>query len=129
MIGCSSDHFSSLTILCFSLSDKKFIIAVMGQTVTLPCQALSSNNPIIAAEWSRVDLEPKYVLYYQDYKLFPYYQHPSFKNRVHLKDRKMKDKDMSLILKNVTINDTGTYELCREEGSRGCGKYCDSPRP
>uniref|UniRef100_A0AAX7VTN2 Ig-like domain-containing protein n=2 Tax=Astatotilapia calliptera TaxID=8154 RepID=A0AAX7VTN2_ASTCA len=105
-----SRHISTI-YLSVVPSNKKIIIAVMGQTVTLPCQALSSNNPIIAAEWSRVDLEPKYVLYYQDYKLFPdYHQHPSFKNRVHLKDRKMKDKDMSLILKNVTINDTGTYE-------------------
>ncbi|KAL4008362.1 hypothetical protein ACER0C_002214 [Sarotherodon galilaeus] len=91
-------------------SNKKIIIAVMGQRVTLPCRALSSNNPIIAAEWSRADLEPKYVLFYKDYKLFPDYQHPSFKNRVNLKDRQMKNKDMSLILKNVTINDTGTYE-------------------
>uniref|UniRef100_A0AAZ1X6D7 Ig-like domain-containing protein n=1 Tax=Oreochromis aureus TaxID=47969 RepID=A0AAZ1X6D7_OREAU len=91
-------------------SNKKFIIAVMGQMVTLPFRALSSNNPIIAAEWSRADLEPKYVLFYRDYKLFPDYQHASFKDRVHLKDRQMKDKDMSLILKNVTINDTGTYE-------------------
>ncbi|CAI5660115.1 unnamed protein product [Oreochromis niloticus] len=94
-------------------SNKKIIIAVIGQRVTLPCRALNSKNPIIAVEWSRADLEPKYVLFYQDYKLFPnskYYQHPSYKNRVHLKDRQLKDKDVSLILKNVTINDTGTYE-------------------
>ncbi|XP_039859961.1 uncharacterized protein LOC120716515 isoform X2 [Simochromis diagramma] len=110
-IASPTSHHISTIYLSVIPSNKKIIIAVMGQTVTLPCRALISNNPIIAAEWSRVDLERKYVLYYQDYKLFPdYHQHPSFKNRVHLKDRKMKDKDMSLILKNVTINDTGTYE-------------------
>ncbi|XP_019210456.1 uncharacterized protein LOC109199604 [Oreochromis niloticus] len=94
-------------------SNKKIIIAVLGQTVTLPCRALSSKNPIIAVEWSRADLEPKYVLFYQDYKLFPHsrcYHHPSYENRVILKDRQMKDRDISLILKNVTINDTGPYE-------------------
>uniref|UniRef100_I3JM91 Uncharacterized LOC109199604 n=1 Tax=Oreochromis niloticus TaxID=8128 RepID=I3JM91_ORENI len=108
----ASRHISTIYLNVVP-SNKKIIIAVMGQRVTLPCRALNSKNPIIAVEWSRADLEPKYVLFYQDYKLFPnsrYYQHPPYKNRVHLKDRQMKDKDMSLILKNVTINDTGTYE-------------------
>uniref|UniRef100_A0A669BFH3 Ig-like domain-containing protein n=1 Tax=Oreochromis niloticus TaxID=8128 RepID=A0A669BFH3_ORENI len=78
--------------------------------VTLTCRAPSNN--IIVVEWSRADLGKEYVLMYRDELFVPDEQHPSFKNRVDLQDRQMKDGDVSLILKNVMISDTGTYE-CR----------------
>ncbi|MEQ2233144.1 hypothetical protein ILYODFUR_018954 [Ilyodon furcidens] len=65
-----------------------------------------------AAEWSRTDLEPEYVLHYRNEQVLPSLQHPSFKNRVDLQDRKMKDGDASLVLKNVSTDDRGTYQ-CR----------------
>uniref|UniRef100_A0A3Q4I919 Ig-like domain-containing protein n=1 Tax=Neolamprologus brichardi TaxID=32507 RepID=A0A3Q4I919_NEOBR len=81
-----------------------------GQSVTLTCRAPNSNIPITVVEWSRADLKEEYVLMYRDGHLYADGQHPSFKNRVDLQDRQMKDGDVSLILKDVTINDTGTYE-------------------
>ncbi|XP_042072850.1 uncharacterized protein LOC102307756 [Haplochromis burtoni] len=66
----------------------------------------------MTVEWSRLDLGDQYVLLYRDGHFNSHNQHPSFKNRVDLQDRQMKDGDVSLILKNVTINDAGTYE-CR----------------
>uniref|UniRef100_A0A3P9AV62 Immunoglobulin V-set domain-containing protein n=1 Tax=Maylandia zebra TaxID=106582 RepID=A0A3P9AV62_9CICH len=56
------------------------------------------------------DLESEYVLLYRDNLSIPEYQHPSFKNRVDLQDRQMKDGDVSVILRDVTVSDTGTYE-------------------
>uniref|UniRef100_A0A668RUQ4 Ig-like domain-containing protein n=1 Tax=Oreochromis aureus TaxID=47969 RepID=A0A668RUQ4_OREAU len=94
----------------FPLSDQKNITAVSGQNVTLTCRA--PNNNLIAVNWSRADLGEKYVLLYRDGHFEPHNQHPSLKNRVDLQGRQMKDGDVSLILKNVTTNDTGTYE-CR----------------
>uniref|UniRef100_A0A3P9AV04 Ig-like domain-containing protein n=1 Tax=Maylandia zebra TaxID=106582 RepID=A0A3P9AV04_9CICH len=82
-----------------------------GQDVTLTCRAPNNNN-IIVVEWSRADLESEYVILYRDGHFVPDHQHPSFKNRVDLQDRQMKDGDVSLILENVTIDDNGTYE-CR----------------
>ncbi|XP_030580098.1 CD276 antigen homolog [Archocentrus centrarchus] len=90
---------------------EKTITAESGQNITLPCQA-PNNKKIIVVEWSRADLETDYVLLYRDEQLAPEEQHPSFKDRVDLQDRQMKDGDVSLILKDVMVNDTGIYE-CR----------------
>uniref|UniRef100_A0A8C9XUC3 Ig-like domain-containing protein n=1 Tax=Sander lucioperca TaxID=283035 RepID=A0A8C9XUC3_SANLU len=86
-----------------------------GDDAILPFKTKSS----ITVEWSRPDLEPEYVLLTIDGHLDPTYQHPSFKDRVELVDRDLKDRDVSLTLKNVSSIDNGTYE-CRvkPDGSR-----------
>uniref|UniRef100_A0A3Q4HY83 Ig-like domain-containing protein n=1 Tax=Neolamprologus brichardi TaxID=32507 RepID=A0A3Q4HY83_NEOBR len=106
------------SLLCIvSLSGQKNFTAESGQNVTLTCQARKN---IQTVKWSRADLGDEYVFLYRDGRETLVHQHPSFKDRVDLKDKQMKDGDVSLILKNVTINDTGTYE-CRvvETGTSG----------
>ncbi|XP_029932345.1 myelin protein zero-like protein 2 isoform X2 [Myripristis murdjan] len=92
------------------LSTKALILTAQpGDDVTLSCQA--PDVDITAAEWSRTDLKKEeYVFFYQDEHTDSFKQHPSFKNRVELKDREMKNGDLSVILKNVKKNDSGTYE-------------------
>uniref|UniRef100_A0A669F398 Ig-like domain-containing protein n=1 Tax=Oreochromis niloticus TaxID=8128 RepID=A0A669F398_ORENI len=87
-------------------------LSFTGQNISLPCGAPTNNKQILAVQWSRADLKEKYVLLYRDEVFVPDNQHPAFKNRVDLQDRQMKDGDVSLILKNVTAADNGTYE-CR----------------
>ncbi|XP_014835259.1 PREDICTED: programmed cell death 1 ligand 1-like [Poecilia mexicana] len=96
-----------------SLTDTvhKNISAVPGQIVSLPCR-LPNNKPAVVVQWTRPDLEPEYVLLFRDEQPDPENQHPSFRKRVELQDRRMEDGDVSLLLSNVTTNDTGTYE-CR----------------
>uniref|UniRef100_A0A669EB94 Ig-like domain-containing protein n=1 Tax=Oreochromis niloticus TaxID=8128 RepID=A0A669EB94_ORENI len=113
-IWFSSGELSSLFVILTQISCcicEHLNITSGHKNVTLTCQA-PNNNTIIIVEWSRADLGDKYVLLYRNERFDPDNQHPSFKNRVDLKDRQMKDGDVSLILKDVTINDTGTYE-CR----------------
>ncbi|KAL4008594.1 hypothetical protein ACER0C_002446 [Sarotherodon galilaeus] len=101
---------SIIDLVVFS-PEQNNITAESGQDVTLPCRP--PNNIIITAvKWNRDDLDTEFVLLYRDEQFVPDDQHPSFKNRVDLQDRQMKDGDVSLILKDLTINDTGTYE-CR----------------
>ncbi|XP_019212304.1 V-set domain containing T-cell activation inhibitor 1 isoform X2 [Oreochromis niloticus] len=103
----------AVTVLCSADSQgQKIITAESGQNTTLTCRAPDNNNNIIVVEWSRADLGKEYVLMYRGGRFVPDDQHPFFKNRVDLQDRQMKDGDVSLILKNVTINDAGKYE-CR----------------
>ncbi|CAI5660030.1 unnamed protein product [Oreochromis niloticus] len=90
--------------------DQKIITAEPGEDATLPCRAPNNSSSISIVEWSRADLQDEYVLLYRDELFDPENQHQSFKNWVDLQDRQMKDGDVSLILKNVTINDNGTYE-------------------
>ncbi|XP_035771368.1 programmed cell death 1 ligand 1-like [Neolamprologus brichardi] len=96
-------------VLVFVSADEKVLKAEPRQNVTLPCRA-PDKNPAIAVEWTKSDLRAEHVLLYRDEQFDIDDQHPSFKNRVDLQDRQMKDGDVSLILNNVTINDTGTYK-------------------
>uniref|UniRef100_A0A3Q0RFT4 Ig-like domain-containing protein n=1 Tax=Amphilophus citrinellus TaxID=61819 RepID=A0A3Q0RFT4_AMPCI len=90
---------------------KKIITAESGQNVTLTCEAPKyNNNTIRAVEWRRADLGTEHVLLYRDGHFELSNQHPSFKNRVDLQDTQMKDGDVCLILKDVTVNDSGLYE-------------------
>ncbi|MEQ2166638.1 hypothetical protein GOODEAATRI_030398 [Goodea atripinnis] len=83
---------------------QKNISATSGQNVSLPCQVPNNKHTAIV-KWTRPDLEPEYLLLYRDDQLDPENQHPSYKNRVDLLDRQMKDGDVSLVLKNMTTND------------------------
>ncbi|CAI5660750.1 unnamed protein product [Oreochromis niloticus] len=87
------------------------ITAVFGENVTLPCRVLDGNKTINGLEWSKPELKTEYVLLYRDGHLGLFNQHPSFKNRVDLQDRQMKDGDVSLILKDVTTADAGIYAV------------------
>ncbi|XP_039879006.1 V-set and immunoglobulin domain-containing protein 1-like [Simochromis diagramma] len=108
---------STLMFVVFVSADQTIITAASGQDVTLTCRVTNDNKMIIVVEWSRADLEPQHVLLQRNGQFDPDDQHPSFKNRVDLQDRQMKDGDVSLILKDVTINDNGTYE-CRVQRQR-----------
>ncbi|CAI5671523.1 unnamed protein product [Oreochromis niloticus] len=108
MSAVTASLCSTLMFVLFVSADQKTITAESGQDVTLTCRA--PNNNFIVVEWSRADLGDEHVFVYKDEGFHSNSQHPSFKNRVDLQDRQIKDGDVSLILKDVMINDAGTYE-------------------
>ncbi|CAG5965583.1 unnamed protein product [Menidia menidia] len=107
-------------LLLPAASTEQRITAEAGQdSVTLPCSA-EKEKRISTVEWSIPDLDPDTVLYYIDGHFLPDRQHPSFRNRVDLQDRQMKEGNASLILKDVTMNDIGTYKcVIQSKGDMG----------
>ncbi|CAI5660279.1 uncharacterized protein LOC120437403 isoform X2 [Oreochromis aureus] len=82
------------------------------RNVELECQG-PENGKLILLAWKRPDLlSDGYVFFYRDDLPHKNFQDPIFKDRVKLRDPQMKNMDMSIILSNITINDTGTYECC-----------------
>ncbi|XP_063325817.1 uncharacterized protein LOC134624717 [Pelmatolapia mariae] len=78
----------------------------------LECQG-PKKAKLVLLEWKRLDLlSDGYVFFYRDGHLHKTFQHPTFRDRVELRDPQMKNGNMSIILYNTTIKDTGTYE-CR----------------
>ncbi|CAI5660178.1 coxsackievirus and adenovirus receptor homolog [Oreochromis aureus] len=112
---CASVYSTLLlaVVFVFVSADQKNITVQSGQNVRLPCQAPNDKGSIRAVAWTKpaqIKTQNKNVYFYRDGRVDPEEQHPSFKNRVDLQDRQMKNGDVSLILNNVTINDAGTYE-------------------
>uniref|UniRef100_A0A3B4WX29 Ig-like domain-containing protein n=1 Tax=Seriola lalandi dorsalis TaxID=1841481 RepID=A0A3B4WX29_SERLL len=91
-----------------------------GEDVTLQCRG-PRDAEIKLIKWIRPDLksEDYVVFFYRDKRLYEQFQLPSYRGRVELTDPDMKDGDVSVILKNVTINDAARYE-CQvgKKGSR-----------
>uniref|UniRef100_A0A3B3BIV7 Ig-like domain-containing protein n=1 Tax=Oryzias melastigma TaxID=30732 RepID=A0A3B3BIV7_ORYME len=94
--------------LCSSPAGLKNISAEPGQNVTLPCKA-ENNYTLIVLEWTRDGLEKKKVFVFKDGRPFEGAQHEFYRNRVFLNDSQTKDGDLSVVLKNVNSNDTGTF--------------------
>ncbi|XP_039892286.1 uncharacterized protein LOC120736320 isoform X1 [Simochromis diagramma] len=82
-----------------------------GGNATLECYGRSDATEIML-RWTKPNLQTDdYVIYLKDGHFQKDLQHKLFKGRVKLKDSKwMTNGNFSVILQNVTLNDSGTYE-------------------
>ncbi|XP_068449763.1 coxsackievirus and adenovirus receptor homolog [Clinocottus analis] len=102
---------SSLTsLLCVGM---KNISVTVGQNVTLECRVqVSKGDAIGLLEWKKEEMNEseRYVYFFRDDHLYDTYQNERFIGRVQLTDPDRKNGDVSVVLRNVTANDSGTYE-------------------
>lgn len=80
--------------------------AAPGEDVSIMCEV---PEILISLHCRRTNDQEKYVVVYRDQRILSDEQHPSFKGRVVLQ---IGGGNLTLILKNVTTNDSGTFE-CR----------------
>ncbi|XP_039464071.1 uncharacterized protein LOC120437592 isoform X3 [Oreochromis aureus] len=105
----------SLVVVFFSLhvllaSGLKELRVRPGQAATLQCWGPRDAH-ITLLEWSRPELISQgYVFFFQDQRSYENYQHESFKRRVQLRDSSMMDGDVTVIVRNVRVSDTGIYK-------------------
>ncbi|KAL3050935.1 hypothetical protein OYC64_001250 [Pagothenia borchgrevinki] len=100
--------FMLLWIGSVAAGDLEKVKAKPGENVTLQCSS-STDAAITVLKWRRPGLK-KYVFYYRDNMAIEIFQDPRYRGRVELKDPEMKNRDVSVLLKNVNTNDTGKYE-------------------
>lgn len=88
------------------------MFAVIGQTqdIILPCK-LDHPMDVVdeMVEWSRSDLNPRFVHVWRSGEDHLVGQNPSYKNRTSVSTEKLKTGDVSLKITKVRLSDEGTY--------------------
>ncbi|KAM7376921.1 hypothetical protein PAMA_013618 [Pampus argenteus] len=87
------------------------IVATVGDDIILPCHLKPAANVTEdTVEWTRPDLNPRYVhIWYIGLDLV-HTQHPSYKGRTSLITEELKHGNISLKLSKVKLSDEGTYK-------------------
>ncbi|XP_060951696.1 butyrophilin subfamily 1 member A1-like [Limanda limanda] len=101
---------SFLLLLCLSAVQQETTVKP-GDDATLQCHSNISDAAFMQLQWTRLGQKSdRYVFFYRNNRSYDNKHLQSFRGRVELRDPEMKDGDVSVILKNVTVNDAGTYK-------------------
>ncbi|KAJ0022512.1 hypothetical protein NQD34_010002 [Periophthalmus magnuspinnatus] len=81
-----------------------------GANVLLSCSAPPDTDlDDVILEWTRSDLEDTNVFLFRDGRPYLSYQHEQFRGHVELQDPSLQSGDLSIILKDVALQDSGKY--------------------
>uniref|UniRef100_A0A667ZF32 Ig-like domain-containing protein n=1 Tax=Myripristis murdjan TaxID=586833 RepID=A0A667ZF32_9TELE len=86
------------------------IVAIVGDDITLPSHLEPAVDAVgMTVEWTRPDLEPRFVYLWRDGHEIVINQNPTYEGRTFLFRDKLKNGDVSLTLSKVKISDEGKY--------------------
>ncbi|KAG7496121.1 myelin P0-like [Solea senegalensis] len=98
-------------LLCTQTFGLEELTVMSGRDATLHLGC--SDGEVTLIEWTRSDLQPlKYVFLYRNARSYANYQNPGYRGRVELRNPEIKDGDVSITVKNVSVDDAGLYK-CR----------------
>ncbi|GAA6236304.1 butyrophilin-like protein 10, partial [Lates japonicus] len=88
------------------VSSSQPIVAVVGDDVTLPCHLEPATDASeMTVEWTRPDLEPRFVHVWRSGVELENKKHPSYVGRTSLSINRLKCGDISLTLPRVKLSD------------------------
>ncbi|KAM3590307.1 uncharacterized protein V6R79_007357 [Siganus canaliculatus] len=126
MAVLTSTLIFSLWTICSASSGIQITETDLGKDVVLDCTGPSSNINLVV--WVRADLGPEEYVFFRNGKISISKQLPSYRGRVSLQDPDMKNGNVSVLLKNVTISDIGLYECLVRETNTGRRKRAAEPQ-
>uniref|UniRef100_A0A3Q2V5Q6 Ig-like domain-containing protein n=1 Tax=Haplochromis burtoni TaxID=8153 RepID=A0A3Q2V5Q6_HAPBU len=85
-----------------------YVTAICGQDVVLRCQNTTA-SPVTLVEWQKSTISCGYLYFFQDLRSYDNYQCDMFKGRVKLLEPSVGNTNWSVILRNVSVADTGLY--------------------
>ncbi|XP_049922583.1 butyrophilin subfamily 3 member A2-like [Epinephelus moara] len=92
------------------VSPSQPIVAAVGQDIMLPCHLEPAVNVTdMTVEWTRPDLNPRFVYVWRDGVELEMKKHQSYVGRTSVSITKLKHGDISLKLCKVKISDKGKY--------------------
>ncbi|XP_072314716.1 uncharacterized protein [Eucyclogobius newberryi] len=94
---------SLVLLLLVTSASAKVVKTTVGEDTVLPCEG--PEGRVIALQW---EMSKRDVLVYRGGRVDKM-QDEQFRNRVQLQDPEMKSGNLGVILKNVTLKDTGIY--------------------
>ncbi|XP_030287346.1 butyrophilin subfamily 1 member A1-like [Sparus aurata] len=103
-------HTVFILLLTCAGESSQPIVAMMGDDIVLPCQmerAVDASG--LTVEWSRPDLDPRFVHLRRDSVELELEENPLYKGRTSLSTNRLKRGDVSLKLSKVKVSDEGTY--------------------
>ncbi|XP_051251108.1 butyrophilin subfamily 1 member A1-like isoform X1 [Dicentrarchus labrax] len=87
------------------------ILATVGDDIILPCRLdPAADASDMTVEWSRSDLDPRFVHVWRDGVELENKKHPSYKGRTSVSINNLRHGDISLKLSKVKLSDDGKYK-------------------
>ncbi|XP_019210271.1 butyrophilin subfamily 2 member A1 isoform X3 [Oreochromis niloticus] len=84
------------------------IVAFVGETILLPC-ITTINSEVPTVEWTKEGLFPNTAFLYRDGCETFEMKNPVFQYRTNLIRHKLHDGNLSMVISNVQLNDSGNY--------------------